>query len=154
MNKRMFIALVVLTSLALLFVGCAKKPAKETKVTETKPQIVTSKSGLRHLDLAVGKGEAVELGDDVFVHYTLWQDSKGQKGRKIDSSHDRGKSFSFVIGAREVIAGWDQGVAGMKEGGKRRLVIPPHLGYGRRGAGRQIPPNSTLVFDVELLRVE
>lgn len=108
-------------------------------------------------DIKIGEGAEATIPRRVHVHYTGWLYdalSKDNKGTKFDSSHDRGKSFTFVVGAREVIAGWDQGVAGMKVGGKRRLVIPPHLGYGRRGAGRQIPPNSTLVFDVELLRVE
>ena len=87
------------------------------------------------------------------MHYTGWLDQNGQPGKQFDSSRDRGQPLSFGLGARQVIAGWDQGVAGMKVGGKRRLVIPPDLGYGARGAGGVIPPNATLIFDVELMGV-
>jgi FKBP-type peptidyl-prolyl cis-trans isomerase FkpA len=104
----------------------------------------------------VGTGASATNGKRVSVHYTGWlYDSKAadRHGNKFDSSRDRGEPFSFTLGARQVIAGWDQGVAGMKVGGTRTLVIPPELAYGSRGAGGAIPPNATLVFDVELLDV-
>ena len=88
------------------------------------------------------------------VHYTGWLSKDGAKGAKFDSSVDRGQPFDFTLGAHQVIAGWDEGVAGMKVGGQRTLIIPPELGYGSRGAGGVIPPNATLIFDVELLKVQ
>jgi FKBP-type peptidyl-prolyl cis-trans isomerase len=100
-------------------------------------------------DLIVGTGPEAKAGQQVKVHYTGWLTN----GTKFDSSVDRGDPFKFKLGARQVIQGWDQGVAGMKVGGKRKLTIPPELGYGARGAGRVIPPNATLVFEVELLGV-
>ncbi len=105
-------------------------------------------------DLAEGEGAMALSGKTVEVHYTGWLfDPKAPetKGRKFDSSRDRGEPFSFQLGAGQVIAGWDRGVAGMRIGGQRRLTIPPEMGYGARGAGGVIPPNATLVFDVELL---
>ena len=93
-------------------------------------------------------------GNKVSVHYTGWLYNNGAKGAKFDSSVDRGQPFQFTLGAHQVIAGWDEGVAGMKVGGKRTLIIPPELGYGARGAGGVIPPNATLMFDVELLGVQ
>ena len=104
----------------------------------------------------VGDGPVAESGHEVVVHYTGWLFDEGapeQKGQKFDSSRDRGDPFSFSLGAGQVIKGWDQGVAGMRVGGSRTLVIPPELGYGARGAGGVIPPNAILVFDVELLAV-
>ena len=100
-------------------------------------------------DVEVGKGAEAVSGKSVTVHYT----GKLTNGTKFDSSKDRNQPFTFQLGAGQVIKGWDQGVAGMKVGGKRQLTIPPNLGYGSRGAGNVIPPNSTLVFDVELLSV-
>ncbi len=105
-------------------------------------------------DIAKGSGATATAGQTVSVHYTGWLHDPAApeaKGRKFDSSRDRGDPFSFPLGAGHVIQGWDQGVAGMKIGGQRRLTIPPELGYGARGAGGVIPPNATLVFDVELL---
>ncbi len=110
-------------------------------------------SGLRFRDDAVGEGETPRTGQLVTVHYTGWLDDRGARGRKFDSSVDRGTPFSFTLGVREVIAGWDLGVGGMRVGGRRTLVIPPDLGYGDRGAGRVIPPGATLQFEVELLGV-
>ncbi len=109
----------------------------------------TTPSGLRYTDEQVGTGPEAKSGDRVSVHYT----GTLVDGRKFDSSRDRGTPFQFPLGAGRVIRGWDEGVAGMKVGGKRRLTIPPELGYGARGAGAAVPPNATLVFDVELLAV-
>lgn len=110
---------------------------------------VTTASGLMIEELTLGEGDAAKSGDQVTVHYTGWLTD----GRKFDSSHDRRDPFSFALGRGNVIAGWDEGVAGMKVGGKRKLTIPPQLGYGARGAGGVIPPNATLVFEVELLGI-
>src|SRR5579872_6752572 len=110
----------------------------------------TTASGLQYWDIVVGSGAAAAAGDLVSVHYTGWLTS----GEKFDSSVDRGQPFSFPLGAGQVIKGWDEGVAGMKVGGKRQLRIPPELGYGPSGAGGVIPPNATLIFDVELLGVK
>ena len=104
-------------------------------------------------DLVVGQGDIASSGQRVTVHYTGWLDNNGNKGAKFDSSRDRNEPFTFPLGRGQVIKGWDQGVAGMKVGGKRKLTIPPDLGYGARGAGGVIPPNATLVFEVELLGV-
>ena len=109
----------------------------------------TTASGLQYWDITMGTGTEAAPGQEVKVHYTGWLTD----GQKFDSSVDRGEPFSFHLGAGEVIPGWDQGVAGMKVGGKRQLKIPPTLGYGERGAGGVIPPNATLVFDVQLLSV-
>lgn len=108
---------------------------------------VTTDSGLQYIDLVEGKGRQAELGDQATVHYTGWL----ANGTKFDSSLDRGQPFSFRVGAGQVIKGWDEGVGTMKVGGKRKLIIPPDLAYGPRGAGNVIPPNATLTFDVELL---
>jgi peptidylprolyl isomerase len=112
-------------------------------------ETVSTPSGLRYVDLVVGTGASPAAGDQVEVHYTGWLEN----GSKFDSSVDRRQPFAFPLGAGRVIRGWDEGVATMKVGGKRRLIIPPDLGYGDRGAGRVIPPGATLVFEVELLRI-
>jgi peptidylprolyl isomerase len=113
-------------------------------------KVVTTDSGLKYEDLKEGTGDPAKKGDTVEVHYT----GRLKDGTKFDSSLDRNRPFSFKLGAGQVIKGWDEGVAGMKVGGKRTLVIPPEMGYGARGAGGVIPPNATLVFDVELLDVK
>ena len=114
----------------------------------------TTPSGLQIDDVTVGAGDAAAFGKDVLVHYTGWLiEADGAPGHKFDSSHDRREPFSFALGQGSVIAGWEEGVAGMRVGGKRRLVIPSALGYGEFGAGGVIPPNATLLFDVELLEV-
>ena len=113
----------------------------------------TTPSGLVIEELVVGNGNAAAAGQKVSVHYTGWLSQNGNKGTKFDSSKDRGEPFVFPLGKGHVIKGWDEGVAGMKVGGKRKLTIPPTLGYGARGAGGVIPPNATLEFDVELLGV-
>ena len=110
-------------------------------------------SGLVIDELAVGSGDAASPGKKVSVHYTGWLFDNGAKGKKFDSSKDRGDPFIFPLGQGHVIKGWDEGVAGMKVGGRRQLTIPPDLGYGSRGAGGVIPPNATLIFEVELLEV-
>jgi FKBP-type peptidyl-prolyl cis-trans isomerase FkpA len=111
----------------------------------------TTASGLQIEDVTVGAGDEAAAGGRVSVHYTGWLYDNGQAGRKFDSSKDRGQPFDFPLGAGQVIGGWDEGVQGMKVGGTRRLIIPPQLGYGSRGAGGVIPPNATLLFEVELL---
>ncbi len=115
---------------------------------------VTTPSGLQIIDTKVGTGASPKPGQTCVMHYTGWLYENGQKGKKFDSSVDRNEPFEFPIGQHRVIAGWDEGVATMKVGGKRTLIIPPALGYGARGAGGVIPPNATLIFDVELLAVK
>ena len=116
--------------------------------------IVTTPSGLQIADIQVGTGPMPRQGQICVMHYTGWLYVNGAKGRKFDSSLDRGQPFQFPLGQHQVIAGWDEGVASMKVGGKRTLIIPPELGYGARGAGGIIPPNATLIFEVELLDVK
>ncbi len=111
--------------------------------------MITTPSGLVYEELTVGSGAEAASGQHVTVHYTGWLTN----GTKFDSSKDRDDPFSFMLGAGHVIRGWDEGVAGMKVGGSRKLTIPPELGYGARGAGGAIPPNATLVFEVELLAI-
>lgn len=113
----------------------------------------TTASGLQYEDSVPGTGAAAQAGQRVSVHYTGWLFNDGKQGSKFDSSKDRGQPFQFGLGAGQVIRGWDEGVQGMKVGGTRRLVIPAALGYGASGAGGVIPPNATLLFEVELLAV-
>ena len=118
-------------------------------------QVNEMPDGLKYTDTKTGDGATAHSGNKVSVHYTGWLSDNGAKGKKFDSSVDRGQPFQFTLGAKQVIAGWDEGVAGMKVGGKRTLIIPPELGYGTRGAGGgAIPPNATLIFDVDLLQVQ
>jgi FKBP-type peptidyl-prolyl cis-trans isomerase FkpA len=128
--------------------AAAKRPASggPTKVTGAPTKTA---SGLEYWDIKVGTGAVAESGLHVKVDYTGWLTN----GKKFDSSVDRNEPFTFHLGGGEVIRGWDEGVAGMKVGGQRKLTIPPELGYGSRGAGRVIPPNATLIFDVELIEV-
>jgi len=123
-------------------------PAAPTEVDEG--DYVTTGTGLKYYDLEEGDGASPQPGQTAVVHYTGWLED----GTKFDSSLDRGEPFSFAVGAGRVIKGWDEGVATMKVGGKRQLVIPPELGYGQRGGGNVIPPNATLIFEVELLEVQ
>lgn len=125
----------------------------QTAQTGASGKMTELPSGLKYTDEKVGTGAEAKRGDKVTVHYTGWLYNNGQKGKKFDSSVDRGEPFTFNLGAGQVIPGWDQGVAGMKVGGKRTLIIPADLAYGSRGAGGVIPPNATLMFDVELLKV-
>ncbi len=113
----------------------------------------TNPSGLQYEDTIEGTGATAAAGNFVSVHYTGWLYNNGEAGSKFDSSKDRGEPFRFPLGGGQVIRGWDEGVAGMKVGGTRRLIIPAALGYGARGAGGVIPPNATLLFEVELLGV-
>jgi peptidylprolyl isomerase len=115
--------------------------------------MTTTSSGLSYEDTRAGTGETPKTGQTCVMHYTGWLWENEQKGAKFDSSLDRGRPFTFPIGAGRVIRGWDEGVATMKVGGQRTLLIPPDLGYGARGAGGTIPPNATLLFEVELLEL-
>ena len=112
--------------------------------------MITTNSGLKYEDLQEGTGTEAKAGDNVQVHYTGWLTD----GTKFDSSLDRKEPFEFPLGKGRVIKGWDEGVAGMKPGGKRKLIIPPELGYGKRGAGNKIPPDAELTFEVELLKIK
>jgi len=149
---------LVLT-LCIVLVGCSstKEEEKDTIKPIQEVQSMTKQtmpSGLEFEILQEGSGESPQQGQQVTVHYTGWlRNDDGSLGDKFDSSIDRGEPFTFPIGAGYVIKGWDEGVMGMKVGEKRRLIIPAELGYGSRGAGGVIPPNATLVFDVELLKV-
>ena len=116
--------------------------------------VTTTPSGLKIIDITVGTGPSPKPGQTCVMNYTGWLYENGKKGNKFDSPLDRNQPFSFPIGQHQVIAGWDEGVATMKVGGKRTLIIPPELGYGARGARGVIPPNATLIFDVELLGVK
>ncbi len=116
--------------------------------------MITTATGLQYEDSVVGEGDEAKKGQSVTVHYTGWLVNEGEKGAKFDSSLDRRDPFVFSLGAGMVIRGWDEGVAGMKVGGERTLIIPAELGYGARGAGGVIPPNATLQFDVQLLAVK
>jgi peptidylprolyl isomerase len=149
MNLLKRIAILALTgtfALAHAPIQAADAPAKVSTVR-------TTASGLKIEDTVVGTGAEAVAGKTVTVHYTGWLYENGVRGKKFDSSVDAKEPFKFKIGVREVIQGWDEGVAGMKVGGKRILTIPPELGYGARGAGGVIPPNATLQFEVELLAV-
>jgi peptidylprolyl isomerase len=117
-------------------------------------RMLTTQSGLQFMDTTMGPGAVPKPGQICSMHYTGWLYKDGAKGAKFDSSVDRGEPFQFVLGRGQVIAGWDEGVASMRVGSKRTLIIPPALGYGDRGAGASIPPNSTLLFEVELLGVQ
>ena len=116
--------------------------------------VTMTSDGMGIIDTKVGTGPSPKPGQTVVVHYTGWLYEGGKRGKKFDSSRDRGQPFEFPIGKGQVIPGWDEGVATMKVGGQRTLIIPPSLGYGAEGAGGVIPPNATLIFDVELLKVK
>jgi FKBP-type peptidyl-prolyl cis-trans isomerase FkpA len=184
MQRNMWLAVLSLAGLCITLVGCSDDAASRhsaarmeelakgatarfEKDKSTEPEekgrkdagdstekkekkVITTKSGLKYEDLKVGSGEPAKAGDTVEVHYTGWL----KDGTKFDSSHDRGKPFSFELGIGNVIKGWDEGVAGMKAGGKRKLMIPPDLGYGKRGSPPAIPPDSELIFEVELLKIK
>ena len=136
----------IIISVTLLLAVTIAVAAGQAKMT-------TTKTGLKYTDQKVGTGDVAMKGNSVQVHYTGWLYLDGKRGAKFDSSVDRNMPFQFKLGGREVIAGWDEGVEGMKVGGKRELIIPPDLAYGPREVGRLIPANSTLDFEVELLKV-
>jgi peptidylprolyl isomerase len=145
----MFRAVLTTTALTVAaLVATSNAPAH----AQAKP--MTTASGLQIIDTQAGSGATPKAGQTCVMHYTGWLYENGAKGKKFDSSVDRGQPFEFPIGAGRVIKGWDEGVATMKVGGKRTLIIPAKLGYGERGAGGVIPPNATLMFEVELLGVK
>ncbi|WP_244425481.1 FKBP-type peptidyl-prolyl cis-trans isomerase [Bradyrhizobium sp. STM 3843] len=140
--------------MALALAATMSIAAPASALAQTKGKTMTTPSGLQIIDIQEGTGPSPKPGQTCVMHYTGWLYENGQKGKKFDSSVDRNEPFEFPIGMKRVIAGWDEGVASMKVGGKRTLIIPPQLGYGARGAGGVIPPNATLMFDVELLGVK
>jgi peptidylprolyl isomerase len=142
------------TALTALASASAVAAAGSHALAQGAAKPVTTPSGLQIIDTVVGKGAQPRKAQTCVMHYTGWLYQNGAKGRKFDSSVDRGKPFEFPLGIGRVIAGWDEGVASMRVGGKRTLIIPAKLGYGERGAGGVIPPNATLIFDVELLGVK
>jgi FKBP-type peptidyl-prolyl cis-trans isomerase FkpA len=141
-------ALAALVAALVLAAPLAHAEEKE------KPKMTKTSSGLQYEDTKEGTGASPKTGQTCVMHYTGWLWENGAKGKKFDSSVDRGQPFEFPLGQGRVIKGWDEGVATMKVGGKRTLLIPPQLGYGSRGAGGVIPPNATLLFEVELLAVK
>ena len=147
MIQRLILLCSVLSLLGLAVFTFAEE--KKMSSNEAGGRVVTTESGLQYIDLVVGTGRQAKRGDTATVHYIGWL----ADGKKFDSSVDRKEPFSFRVGAGQVIKGWDEGVGTMKVGGKRKLTIPPQLGYGARGAGNVIPPNATLTFDVELLEL-
>jgi peptidylprolyl isomerase len=143
-----------LSAAAMMLVALSLACVPTMTAAQTAGKTVTTPSGLQIVDTTIGSGPSPKPGQICVMHYTGWLYEDGKKGKKFDSSVDRNEPFEFPIGQRRVIAGWDEGVATMKVGGKRTLIIPPALGYGARGAGGAIPPNATLMFDVELLGVK
>jgi peptidylprolyl isomerase len=143
-HSRLFVFAILL---ALAAASLASRPALATGD-------VTTPSGLRIIDVKLGNGPVPQAGQTVTVNYTGWLFVDGKKGKKFDSSLDRGEPFSFTLGQGQVIKGWDQGLVTMHVGGKRTLIIPPDLGYGASGAGGDIPPGATLIFDVDLIGVK
>jgi peptidylprolyl isomerase len=138
-----------LVALSAIVIAGSAIMSEPSDAQSAKP--VTTKSGLQIIDTKVGTGASPKTNQTVVVHYTGWLYEKGARGKKFDSSVDRKEPFRFPVGAGRVIPGWDEGVGSMKVGGKRTLIIPPNLGYGAKGAGGVIPPNATLIFDIELL---
>ena len=144
----------LLAGLSLLPALAVLDASFHASMPQTAGKTMTTASGLQIIDSKVGTGASPKPGQTCVMHYTGWLYENGVKGKKFDSSVDRNEPFEFPIGQRKVMAGWDEGVSTMKVGGKRTLIIPPQLGYGARGAGGVIPPNATLMFDVELLDVK
>ena len=162
MIKKLFVlsisvSLIVLSSVLASSGKVEVKPTKEVKKMQQvdSPKEITTASGLKYVDEVVGNGASPKPSQTVKVHYTGWlQTASGDKGKKFDSSVDRSQPFEFKIGIGQVIKGWDEGVSTIKIGGKRKLIIPPQLAYGPNRAGSDIPPNATLIFEVELLGVK
>ena len=150
--RKIVLTLRVAGAAVALAMTAAGTPFAHAVAAEGK--VIEMPDGLKYTDTKLGNGATAAPGSTVSVHYTGWLYEDGVKGAKFDSSLDRGQPFQFTLGAHQVIAGWDEGVAGMKVGGERTLIIPPELGYGERGAGGVIPPNATLMFDVKLLQVQ
>jgi len=150
---RAFRRATTLAAVCLVMASAVFAAAPSAKA-QSPGKTMTTSSGLQITDSKVGTGATPKPGQTAVVHYTGWLYQDGAKGKKFDSSVDRGQPFEFPLGQRRVIGGWDEGVATMKVGGKRTLIIPPELGYGARGAGGVIPPNATLIFDIELLDVK
>jgi len=154
--KNVCASLAVAASAALLY-AFAVPSAAQTPITQGNSKLDATPNDLQKIEVKQGTGTEATSGKAVVVHYTGWlydTTKPNSHGAKFDSSRDRNEPFGFVLGAGRVIKGWDDGVAGMKVGGQRTLVIPPQMGYGARGAGGVIPPNATLIFDVELLEVK
>ena len=142
-------------TLSRRFLIAAATLAAVPAAAQTQGKAMTTESGLKIIDTTVGTGASPKTGQTCVMHYTGWLSEGDAKGKKFDSSVDRGQPFDFALGAGNVIPGWDKGVAGMKVGGKRTLIIPPDLGYGAGGTpDGTIPPGATLIFDVELLKVQ
>src|SRR5712672_2089587 len=144
----------MISAMAMTIIAVPSACVPTIAAAQTAGKAMTTASGLQIIDNTVGAGASPKPGQTCVMHYTGWLYEGGKKGKKFDSSVDRNEPFEFPIGQHRVIAGWDEGVSTMKVGGKRTLVIPPALGYGARGAGGVIPPNATLMFDVELLGVK
>lgn len=150
------LSLYCLTGVSIILLAGCEQSDEQKNTTKQEGNTVTRQktdSGLEYEILQEGSGESPQTGQHVTVHYTGWLDDDGKPGAKFDSSVDRGQEFAFIVGIGQVIKGWDEGVMSMKVGEKRRLIIPSDLAYGARGAGGLIPPNATLIFDVELLKV-
>jgi peptidylprolyl isomerase len=154
MRRSTLRTIAIMPAMALALAAVMSVAAPAAALAQTKGKTMTTPSGLQIIDTQEGTGPSPKPGQTCVMHYTGWLYENGQKGKKFDSSVDRNEPFEFPIGMKRVIAGWDEGVATMKVGGKRTLIIPPQLGYGARGAGGVIPPNATLMFDVELLAVK
>jgi len=157
MKKQIVISSLVIISIAF-FIHCrnnrsVKNNYRSSQTGTTTMNRIKTASGLEYEILKEGSGAFPQIGNTVVVHYTGWLNDNGQPGKKFDSSLDRNQPFSFKIGVKHVIQGWDEGVMTMKVGEKRRLFIPSQLGYGTRGAGSVIPPHANLIFDVELLQI-
>jgi peptidylprolyl isomerase len=150
-SSRMILATVWVAA-AFVVAACTTTP--DAPPPAPLPAMASTPSGLQYADTLPGKGRSPRRGQTVVVHYTGWLYVDGNKGKKFDSSVDKGKPFEFRVGQGQVIKGWDEGVITMKIGGRRTLLIPPELGYGENGSPPDIPPNATLVFDVELIAVK